>query len=248
MRFIENPGLPDSKVALCAVSRDAREVIGALSALGIAILEIEPAPALALPVASHADMLLHPLGGKGIVIAKGQSALKVKLESFGFCAIESEKPLEEAYPQNIALNCARAGKRLFALEKAMDTHIKDYCENNHILIHSVRQGYAKCSVCVVGADAVITADASIAAAAEQAGLDVLRIREGYITLPGYSHGFIGGCCGRISGTVLAFTGELSKHPDGALMRAFLFRHGIEPLCLTDGPLLDIGGILPLMQV
>ena len=63
---------------------------------------------------------------------------------------------------------------------------------------NVSQGYAKCSTCVVGEDAIITYDRGIAKAADAAGMDVLVIEPGHVDLPGYDTGFIGGASGLVT--------------------------------------------------
>ena len=45
------------------------------------------------------------------------------------------------------------------------------------------------------------------------GIDVLLIRPGYIELPGYPYGFIGGTNGNLSKDIIVFSGSLKEHPD-----------------------------------
>ena len=66
-------------------------------------------------------------------------------------------------------------------------------------------------------------------------------------MPGYDTGFIGGCSGKLAPDKMAFAGQLSSHPDGELIRAFILDCGISVTELKKGPLLDVGGILPLLQ-
>ena len=94
---------------------------------------------------------------------------------------------------------------------------------------------------------MITSDPSITTACRKAGFDVLQIRPGFIELPGYSHGFIGGCCGLISADRLAVCGELNTHPDHDRIHRFLTQHNVSVIELCKGPLQDIGGIIPLKQ-
>ena len=103
------------------------------------------------------------------------------------------------------------------------------------------------SVCVVDENSIITADAGIAAAAEGRGLDVLRIQAGFFELPGYSYGFIGGSCFKLSKTELVFTGTIDRHPDRGAIIGFLHDHGVEALYLRDEPAVDIGGIIPIFE-
>ena len=101
-----------------------------------------------------------------------------------------------------------------------------------------RQGYARCSVCVVDENSIITADAGIAAAAEGRGLDVLRIQAGFFELPS---------CFKLSKTELVFTGTIDRHPDRGAIIGFLHDHGVEALYLRDEPAVDIGGIIPIFE-
>ncbi|MEG2073800.1 MAG: hypothetical protein RRY54_03445, partial [Angelakisella sp.] len=79
------------------------------------------------------------------------------------------------------------------------------------------------------------------------GIDTLLCGGGDILLPNYDTGFIGGCCGLISSNQLAFTGNLNYYRYGGEVLEFLEKHKVSPIYLTDGKLLDIGGILPLME-
>jgi hypothetical protein len=114
------------------------------------------------------------------------------------------------------------------------------------IIH-VNQGYTKCSVCVVDERSIITSDFGIAAAARQNGLDVLTIRQGYIELPGFEFGFIGGSAWKLSEHALAFTGRLDDHPDKDRILDYLTARVIEPVFLTDGPIFDIGSAIPIIE-
>ena len=113
----------------------------------------------------------------------------------------------------------------------------------------VKQGYAKCSLCIVSENAVITADEGLAYTLCRAGLDVLKIIPGCIRLPGYGYGFIGGCCGKLDAATMAFAGDPLTHPDGKKILSFMERHGVKPRNLLGQgeKLIDIGSILPVMQ-
>ena len=76
---------------------------------------------------------------------------------------------------------------------------------------------------------------------------MLLIQPGHIQLPGYDTGFLGGCCGKLAADKLAFTGQLDLHPDGQRIQSFLEQRGVTAVELTTGPLIDVGGIVPLME-
>lgn len=99
-----------------------------------------------------------------------------------------------------------------------------------------------------GGSAILTTDQGIAEAARRCGIDALFIPEHRIRLDGYDRGFIGGCCGLVDRNVLAFTGKVDTLECEDAVRAFLKKHNIEPLELTQGPMIDIGGILPLKEL
>ena len=110
-----------------------------------------------------------------------------------------------------------------------------------------RQGYAKCSVCVVDEGAIITADRGVETAARKAGLDVLLIEPGYIFLDGFTFGFIGGSSFKISRSKLAFTGTLDAHPNKEDIIHFLKVHEVEPVYLTERLIFDIGSGIPITE-
>ena len=107
---------------------------------------------------------------------------------------------------------------------------------------NVKQGYTKCSTCIVNNHAIITSDVSIAKALSPEGMDVLLIPPGDILLPGLNYGFIGGATGLIEDNVLAFYGHLDHYLYGKEVLEFLKKHRVEPVFLRNGKLIDRGSI------
>jgi hypothetical protein len=93
----------------------------------------------------------------------------------------------------------------------------------------------------VSENAIITADRAISASCAQLGIDVLLIREGYISLPPYSFGFIGGASG-VCGNNVYFSGSLGSHPDGERIKKFCEKHNKTAISLTDCELKDVGSL------
>lgn len=246
MKFLETPNLPESDVGLVAVSAAVPSILARFKEMGIRTLPVLPQAALHFSIQSHADLLCHPLGENRIAVARGETSFRRALESYHFEVQESASEIRSPYPQDTALNAARIGNFLIANPKILDRVIQNYCIENDIRILPVRQGYAKCSVAVVDRNSLMTADRGIAEVAEKAGFEVLKLREGHIRLRGYSYGFIGGACGLIGRKLLAFAGNPEFHPDFAEMKKFLNQRQIKIKPLMDGPLCDIGGILPLL--
>ena len=120
----------------------------------------------------------------------------------------------------------------------------NYAQKQKYKIVNVNQGYTKCSVCKVSENAIITADQSIAKAAQAMGIDVLPICEGYISLPPFKHGFIGGASGLCNGLkTLYFCGNINLHKDADAIKAFCKNHNREIVSLSDEVLFDVGTLI-----
>ncbi len=148
------------------------------------------------------------------------------------------------YPDNVSLNAAYAGGRLFCKVSSLDNAVKEFCNSHDIDIINVNQGYSKCSTLVIGENAIITADSSIAKAALKCDVDVLLISPGNIRLEGADYGFIGGASGVIGKTVYFF-GDIELHPDSDSITAFIKRHNYNYTSVGGWPLVDVGGFINL---
>lgn len=243
MNFLSYPNIPCGVAGLCAVGEGNPEIKSSLEARGITVLEVPAHPMLDARVARHADMQLHCMGKGRVVAAKGADILIQSLEQLGF--IVEIQGLAAKYPGDIALNCFRLENYLFCKEKCTSETLLRYYQSIGTEVVNINQGYAKCSTCIVDENSIITADVSIAQAVSSIGADVLVIQSGGILLDGYDAGFIGGCCGLLAPDNLAFSGRISQHPDYIHIRSFCASRGVHLIELTDLPLSDIGGIIPL---
>ena len=202
---------------------------------------------LAKPVASHPDMLLYIAQDRIITdrfyyenIAHRQ--LDEVCRACGLPLQCTEEKVSCDYPYDIRFNAARVGKYLFCYPAYTSHAILETARREQLTIIPIRQGYARCSLCPVGDHALITADPSIYRAIHQKNSpDALLVQPGHVSLPGYPHGFIGGCCGA-DGDRLYFCGDLMRHPDGAAIHAFLNAHGIMPVSLSNEMLFDCGSL------
>lgn len=146
------------------------------------------------------------------------------------------------YPQNVALNAVIAGKNVICRTDTLDNTVKEYCKAHGYRLLHVRQGYAGCSCAVVGEDAIITADQGIYKAVKDK-LDVLPIGQGSVRLEGANCGFIGGASGYDPcRRILYFCGDIQTHPDVERIISFCEKHRVKVHSLTDGELIDLGGI------
>ena len=203
-----------------------------LAALGVCAYWLPDNPNVDARLSGHADLMLLDLGG-GRVLTYLDSLPDIGLE---VVKVEGQG---RAYPDDARLCACVVGRFCIHDLRISDPHITGF------ELIQVRQGYARCSTCVVDESSIITSDAGIAKAAARHGIDVLGIRPGYIELEGFDTGFIGGASFKLSPEHLAFTGRLDAHPDRARIEDFLRERGVEPVYLTDMPAFDIGSAVPL---
>lgn len=219
---------------LAYLSQNAdKAIFESLAQRGFEIKALPPFPALARPTDTHADMLL---------LKVGDNVFKHKSYALEGDFLNIDEPIGKKYPCDVPLNILIVGNMAFCNEKHASKTVLAHLSSMGYSIHHAAQGYAHCSACAVSENAIITADRSIARAAELAGVDTLLISEGNISLPPYGYGFIGGASGSTDGAVY-FCGSLKYHPDGERIKEFISRHGKEAVELANSPLSDIGGIL-----
>jgi len=240
--FLTIPNLPQKQVTGMLVDWKANQISNLP-----AELFLTPKTKLAYPaISSHPDILLHHLGGNTFV-APPEIAIYFKKNIPGANILEGKSPIGKHYPEDIAYNVARINRIAFHNTKFTDPVICEYFEQNGVTLIDVKQGYSKCSVCIVSENAIITSDMGIAKKADLYQLDVLKIQEGYILLDGFSHGFIGGATGLISPEILAVNGDLSTHPDYESILLFCEKHHVQILSLHQGIPKDIGSMIPIFE-
>ena len=211
---------------------------------GFYIIEAKPDKRLPPPLSSHPDMLFF-LGKGRIVCHKDYFALaEEQINKIAHISnsemIISDENMGRDYPHDVLFNAAAVGDRLICRRDAVSGRVAElYGEENII---NVKQGYAKCSTCVVSDKAIITADVSIAEAAEKKGIDVLSVSPAGVRLDGYDCGFIGGATGADKENVY-FCGNVDLHPDGDKIKEFCEKHGKRAVSLSERSLYDYGTLI-----
>lgn len=208
-------------------------IIDALAREGFEVKLLAPFSALSEPTDTHADMLLCAVGD--VIFKHVDYSLAGEF-------ININESMSNKYPHDVLLNIAIVGNHAFCSKKHASSEILDYLEGNGYSIHHVAQGYAHCSTCIVGNNAIITADEGIFALASSLGIDAFKISSGHISLSPYDYGFIGGASGTTANAVY-ICGSLKYHPDGEAISAFIKSHGKRVVELCDSPLFDVGGIV-----
>ena len=248
MRFVRNANLPEDTACILLGEEYAEILQKNLEKMGIQCIIIPENPDLDPRLGSHADLSVLHLGRNRLLLAgylKG-SAFAGELEGKG-AALSFLSSLQKAkYPGDAGLNLCQIGDRVIANPNTAAPKALQAAVSGRILLPT-KQGYSRCSVCIVDHDSLITADTQIASAAEASGLHVLRISPGAVELSGFSSGFLGGASFKLSRNRIAFTGHLDAHPDRDAILAFLKFRNMEAVFLSDNPAFDIGSAIPIWE-
>ena len=221
------------------VSSSANDAADALSR-GFDILRLPCDHLLAPPVASHPDMIVSLVGNRLFMHEEYYENNRGLFDGLDVLTVPGVGARGKNYPLDVGYNVLFCGGYAFALSDHTAPEIKEYLEEVNIPLVNVKQGYAACSTLALE-NSLITADGSVADSAERCGIQVTRIINGGITLPGYDTGFIGGASG-VMGRTVYFSGNIDSHPDAEKIRRHLDADGYSIISLTDGELTDIGGI------
>ncbi len=247
-RFIEKANLPQHKVKHCILGKNATEAIQFLNDYGIHTLTTKKSVKLEEEIAFHADTQVMYCGNKTAVISPNQTALIKILSELG-CRVEvAENEPFSPYPNDVLLNQTilndvLIGNTIFASEK-----ITEFASNNKLKILQTKQGYSKCSICIVSENAIITEDNGIANLLKNSQINVLKIQPGFVHLSNRHSGFIGGASGKISKNEIFFNGNIEEHPSYSEILAFLNAYNIKPVYSKSYELTDIGSILPITEL
>lgn len=224
--------------------RTSVDIINELRMCGYKIILTRPLKSVYEGLSGHADMQLCSLGNKYVC----EPSLYEYYGSFikKSALIKGKKGISEKYPDDISYNACITNKYAFHSFKYTDTEILNNISDNVKKI-DVRQGYSKCSICVVNDSALITSDESIYKKAIENKLDALKIKSGYIKLKSFDYGFIGGSTGLIEDNILAVAGTLKLHPNYADIKTFCKNYNVDILELGNEQAEDIGSIIKIQS-
>ncbi len=211
--------------------------------MGFKIIPIPPINLVAEPISSHPDIQIFVHNNSAFTHPAIPRDVIKSLEKYCNVNICSTK-LNNKYPLDIPYNIVCIGNIAFHKVEYTPSEIKKYFTDNNINLINTNQGYSKCSTLVVNDKSIITADKSIHNIAIANGIDSLLITPGFINLPGYKHGFIGGASGLFKKTIL-LTGKIDHHPDCETIIDFINKRDINISYLSKNPIIDIGSILTI---
>jgi len=193
-------------------------------------------------ICGHADIMVHKLCDKTIV-AEPTVADYFKEKMPEIEVLSGKTILKEKYPYDIAYNSARVGNNIICNKNFTDDTIIDFSNKNGINILNTKQGYAKCSICVISNEAVITSDKNIQSVLNKNGINVLMVDDSKIKLKSFEHGFIGGATGLLNKNTLAVNGNIELHTNYKEIVEFCEKYGVEVISLNNEEITDIGSII-----
>ena len=248
-KFVENANLP-RKVEKLIVGKAYREFLDE----SLRSLEIEPIycpsnPDIDERLSGHCDLSVLHERDNTVFLAPylKNSVFSAELERTGCNTLYPQVNMGEKYPEDSRFNLCLLKNTFFYSPKVSSINIVDHLISNEMKPIAIKQGYCRCSTCIVNERSIITSDTTVYQRALVNDMDCLLISPGYISLEGFDYGFIGGSSFKISDDQLCFTGNINKHPDKESILAFLKKHHVYPVFLTDLPIFDIGSAVPLTE-
>lgn len=193
-------------------------------------------------ICGHADIMVHK-ACDDVIITEPTVTKYFKTKMPDIEVIPGKTILKEKYPYDIAYNAARVGNNLICNKNFTDEVIVEFANKIGLNILNTKQGYSKCSICVVANDAIITSDKNIQSVANKNNIDVLLVNDDKIKLTGFEHGFIGGATGLINKNTLAVNGNMKLHANYTDIVEFCKKHDVDVISLNNDDIIDIGSII-----
>ncbi len=243
-QFLKNPNLPQNKITTVFAHCDDNALKNAFEKLSITVVNTEKNQLLDVSVKHHADILANYVGNNTFLADCGQKNLIKFVEKSGGITKKISN-IKSPYPNDCLLNFADIGDYIICNKSIMTNEILEVLPQKQII--DVKQGYSKCSICIVKRNTIITDDASIYNAVSQYNINSLLVEKGSVHIEKYDYGFIGGCCGLIHNDMLLFNGDLSTHKNFKQIKYFLYNNGVNYMDIKVKPLTDIGSIIPIIE-
>ena len=247
MGFVKSPFIADANVKLVlADNRIPSDMEENLRKRNIEIIKTPKCSDVYPAISGHPDISAFNCGYGDIIVCPNlYEEYKSRFNIYNINIIKGETVISMQYPEDIAYNVCIVGKYAIHNFKYTDKKVKEYIDLKGFEKIDIKQGYSKCSVCVVDENSIITSDKGIHREVLKYGIDSLLIEQGHIDLFEMNHGFIGGCSGIIDDDKIAFTGNIKEHPDFERIEEFLNKKNKEIISLGNERLIDLGSIIPI---
>ncbi len=153
-------------------------VINAAAAQGAKVITLPVYPRLGAPVSSHADLLIHPLGGALYTFGDyyrsfAEEEINRICDGAGLELRFIGADAGSVYPTDVPL-CAKRVGDFFLVSRATAPELCDAAAGLGLHVITTKQGYTACSAAAAGCG-IITSDTGIACAASKAGIPRLEI-------------------------------------------------------------------------
>ncbi len=190
-------------------------------------------------VSGHPDLFFCQQQQQVVVAPNVPERYLKILQNNGLSFVKGKLPVGKLYPQTSRYNAVVTDNFLIHNAKHTDPSLKETFIKKEF-IH-VNQGYTRCNMLVLNNDLFITSDNGIFNQLQKRHLDVHYFSTGDILLPGFEHGFLGGCLGVFENHIFV-TGSFSRFPEGEKLSTLLESRHYEIVELYDGPLFDGGSL------
>ncbi len=195
------------------------------------------------PVAAHPDIFSFIIDNNVVCHSKIKHLFDKLQGNYNIIEARDFENTEKClYPDDCRLNFAICGNKLIGKQRNADEKINELAEKYNLKKIDVNQGYAKCNICIVDENSIITEDKGIYQKCTRAGMDVLLLEKYEVKLEGYKNGFIGGASG-LYNKILYFCGCIQAHSEYKRISDFCSAKGISVVSLSDEPLYDFGSLL-----
>lgn len=189
-------------------------------------------------ISGHPDIYFCKTEKSLIVAPNTPAKIILELNDQKISLLKGKNNVCSKYPQSAHYNALVTDKYLIHNLKHTDPILLESCA--HLEKLDVKQAYTRCNVIALNNDRFITSDRGIEKTLRHKGSEVLFVNPKGILLPGFEHGFFGGCCGIFENKIF-FIGSLNHFHEGEKVRKFLIDYEI--IELYDGPLFDGGSLI-----
>ncbi len=198
-------------------------------------------------ISGHPDIFFCPTPAGLIVAPNTPEEFLKKLSEHNIAFICGDMPVGAKYPETAHFNALVTDEYVIHNPAITDPRIRSLAESlpdqpAPLIQVPCSQGYVRCNLIHLAGKQFITSDRGIEKALKKAGMEVFYISPVTIQLPGFKHGFWGGCCGVLDRQVFV-AGNLDQLQEGRQLSGFVAASGFSITELYNGPLIDGGGIL-----
>ena len=191
-------------------------------------------------ISYHPDIFIFQKENNLIIAPQTPEYILKKLKEHNIKFDFGESDLGNKYPLTAAYNIAYGDGLFIGNKKTTDSKIIELSKDN-IWIQSP-QSYARCNTIILDKNYIITSEITVHKEVSES----LYVDAKQVKLDGFAHGFFGGCAGVIENK-LVLIGSLKYHSQKKEIEQYCNKANFEIIELYDGPLIDGGGILFLIN-